>query len=214
MTQELGLDLETPQLQTMSNAEIPSEPAAATRQEEAPESAEAIADRILGNSANNFEMSSLSRETEGGSGSPPSVLPLAADSSGSVPTQAPAGTAAAPITETSVASEALHGDAAPVSPSDILTRAVVLTIINTTTDSRHKVVLDDNYLAKRSVSPPEGLITNLSVYTLKELIWRDWRHGDWEERPRDPSFIRLIHMGRMLEDNTFLRGTLDCIWYL
>ena len=40
---------------------------------------------------------------------------------------------------------------------------------------------------------------SITVYTLKELILRDWRK-EWDQPPREPSAIRLIHFGRMLED--------------
>jgi hypothetical protein len=36
-------------------------------------------------------------------------------------------------------------------------------------------------------------------------IWTDWR-SEWEDRPRDPSSIRLIIMGRMIDDKVNLKG--------
>jgi hypothetical protein len=45
----------------------------------------------------------------------------------------------------------------------------------------------------------------MSGYKLKELIWTDWR-SEWEDRPRDPSSIRLIIMGRMIDDKVNLKG--------
>ena len=46
---------------------------------------------------------------------------------------------------------------------------------------------------------------DISIYTLKELIWRDWR-DEWEARPSNPGSIRLITMGRMLDDKSSLHG--------
>lgn len=54
---------------------------------------------------------------------------------------------------------------------------------------------------EKSIDPWE-----ISVYTVKELIWRDWR-DEWELRPTSPSAIRLIHFGRLLDDKSALKGT-------
>ena len=46
-----------------------------------------------------------------------------------------------------------------------------------TTGARHPYKIDERYLKKRNVTV-EGMDPyNISVYTLKELIWRDWRDG-------------------------------------
>jgi len=45
---------------------------------------------------------------------------------------------------------------------------------------------------------------SISVYTLKELILREWRE-EWEAKPSSPSSIRLIHFGRLLDDKLPLR---------
>jgi hypothetical protein len=47
---------------------------------------------------------------------------------------------------------------------------------------------------------------SISVYTLKELILREWRE-EWEAAPSSPSSIRLIYFGRLLDDKTPLKGT-------
>ncbi|KAI5308981.1 hypothetical protein KEM55_004376 [Ascosphaera atra] len=39
----------------------------------------------------------------------------------------------------------------------------------------------------------------MSVYTLKELILKEWR-SDWEARPASPTSIRLISFGKLLDD--------------
>ena len=46
---------------------------------------------------------------------------------------------------------------------------------------------------------------SISVYTLKELILREWRE-EWEAKPSSPSSIRLIHFGRLLDDKLPLSG--------
>jgi len=44
------------------------------------------------------------------------------------------------------------------------------------------------------------------VYTLKELILREWRE-EWEAQPSSPSSIRLIFFGKLLDDKIPLK---DC----
>lgn len=51
---------------------------------------------------------------------------------------------------------------------------ITLLLIN---GARHPYKIDDKYLKKRSVSVEDNNPINLSTYTLKELIWREWREG-------------------------------------
>jgi len=98
-----------------------------------------------------------------------------------------------------------------------------------TTGARHPFTIDGKYLRKRSVNVPNYDPFAMSVYTLKELIWREWRSGrstwlqatgavssyltsfvhsvDWETRPSSPSSIRLISFGKLLDDKSPLSGT-------
>ncbi|KAF2472236.1 ubiquitin-like protein [Lindgomyces ingoldianus] len=80
---------------------------------------------------------------------------------------------------------------------------VVITLL-LTTGARHPYKIDEKYLKKRNVNVDAMDPYNISVYTLKELIWRDWRE-EWEPRPTSPSSIRLIHFGRMLDDKSPLK---------
>ncbi|OGM49617.1 hypothetical protein ABOM_001938 [Aspergillus bombycis] len=68
-----------------------------------------------------------------------------------------------------------------------------------TSGSRHPFKIDGKYLQKRSVNVENNDPFAMSVYTLKELIWREWRQ-DWEPRPSSPSYIRLISFGKLLDD--------------
>jgi hypothetical protein len=45
------------------------------------------------------------------------------------------------------------------------------------TGARHPYKIDERYLKKRNVTIEDMDPYNISVYTLKELIWRDWREG-------------------------------------
>ncbi|KAF9252399.1 hypothetical protein DTO013E5_1167 [Penicillium roqueforti] len=78
--------------------------------------------------------------------------------------------------------------------------ALVITLL-LTTGSRHPFTIDGNYLRKRSVNVENFDPFLMSVYTLKELIWREWR-PDWETRPSSPSSIRLISFGKLLDDKS------------
>ncbi|KAM3495369.1 hypothetical protein MY3957_001392 [Beauveria namnaoensis] len=79
-----------------------------------------------------------------------------------------------------------------------------------TSGSRHPYRIDAKYLSRRNVAIPEETENGLpdpfsiSIYTLKELILREWR-SDWESKPASPSSIRLIHFGKLLDDKEPLR---------
>ncbi|KAF2002864.1 ubiquitin-like protein [Amniculicola lignicola CBS 123094] len=92
----------------------------------------------------------------------------------------------------------------PVVKLDTASGPVVLITLLLTTGARHPYKIDEKYLKKRSVNVDAMDPYNISVYTLKELIWRDWRE-EWESRPTSPSSIRLIHFGRMLDDKSPLK---------
>lgn len=88
--------------------------------------------------------------------------------------------------------------------------AVIITLL-LTSGARHPYRVDEKYLRRRNVKVNETDENGnmdpfaISVYTLKELIWLDWR-SDWEAKPNNPSAIRLIHFGRMLDDKMPLKG--------
>ncbi|KAI1125945.1 ubiquitin-related domain-containing protein [Nemania abortiva] len=82
-------------------------------------------------------------------------------------------------------------------------------MLQLTNGARHPFRIDEKYLTKRNVTitgkTGDGSMdpASITVYTLKELILRDWRK-EWEEPPREPSSIRLIHFGKLLEDRNQL----------
>ena len=88
-----------------------------------------------------------------------------------------------------------------------------------TTGARHPYKIDEKYLRSRKVElrgdsakdkDKDGESNfdprEISGYKLKELIWTDWR-SEWEVRPASPSAIRLIILGRLVEDMAALKGT-------
>ncbi|KAJ4354478.1 uncharacterized protein N0V89_006215 [Didymosphaeria variabile] len=93
----------------------------------------------------------------------------------------------------------------PAANPDSSNGPVVVIMLLLTTGARHPYKIDERYLKKRNVTVDDMDPYNVSVYTLKELIWRDWRE-EWEPRPTSPSSIRLIHFGRMLDDKSPLKA--------
>ncbi|EXJ75279.1 uncharacterized protein A1O5_01975 [Cladophialophora psammophila CBS 110553] len=88
---------------------------------------------------------------------------------------------------------------APTAVGPALTVTLLLT-----SGARHPFKLDNKYFAKRNVEVPENDPFNLSVYKLKELILREWRE-EWETKPSSPTSIRLISMGKLLDDKASLK---------
>jgi hypothetical protein len=54
---------------------------------------------------------------------------------------------------------------------------VVIMLLLPSTGARHPYKIDERYLKKREVNPEDMDPYNITVYTLKQLIWRDWRDG-------------------------------------
>ncbi|KAF2227140.1 ubiquitin-related domain-containing protein [Elsinoe ampelina] len=95
-------------------------------------------------------------------------------------------------------------------PSSVLAAGPVVqfTLLLASTGTRHPFQLNEKYLNKRNVTAAdqEGKFdpSTISVYTLKELILKDWR-DDWDQKPSSPSAIRLIFFGQLLTDNVSLK---------
>lgn len=83
-------------------------------------------------------------------------------------------------------------------PSDT-EKSLTLTLL-LTNGARHPYIINEKYLKKRNVNVENGNPVEMSIYTLKELIWREWRE-EWEVRPSSPSSIRLIYAGGMPGDS-------------
>lgn len=106
---------------------------------------------------------------------------------------------------------------APISPPTNTGPALSITLM-LITGARHPYKIDEKYLRNRKVDPSTLQATDgkfeplqLSGYKLKELIWTDWR-SEWEPRPASPSSIRLILLGRLIEDKTPLKGESVDMW--
>lgn len=95
---------------------------------------------------------------------------------------------------------------------------LVITLL-LTSGARHPYKIDERYLTKRNVNVPGATQAgrkdpySISVYTLKELILREWR-DEWEVQPSSPSSIRLIYFGRLLDDKTPLKGMFVFMFHL
>lgn len=118
-----------------------------------------------------------------------------------------------PVTRTFSTAIGPSSDSPVVPAKDSEVTGPVLTVtLLLTSGARHPFRLDNKYLAKRSVEVLENDPFNLSVYKLKELILREWRE-EWESKPSSPNYIRLISMGKLLDDKASLKGTLP-LWQL
>lgn len=100
---------------------------------------------------------------------------------------------------------------APILPPATTRPSLSITLM-LITGARHPYKIDEKYLRNRKVEAStlqseEGQFDprELSGYKLKELIWTDWR-SEWEPRPASPSSIRLIILGRLIEDKVALKG--------
>jgi len=133
---------------------------------------------------------------------PPSVAPISTDLS-------PAPQISTSSDSAAIGTETVNPDTPVVNePGSVL----VLTLLLPASEARHPYKIDEKYLTKRNVPMPGTTESgrkdpfSISVYTLKELILREWRE-EWEPKPSSPSSIRLIHFGRLLDDKITLKGS-------
>lgn len=110
-----------------------------------------------------------------------------------------------PVTRTFSTAIGPSSDSPVVPAKDVeVTGPVLVVTLLLTSGARHPFRLDAKYLAKRNVEVADADPFNLSVYKLKELILREWRE-EWEAKPSSPNYIRLISMGKMLDDKASLK---------
>ncbi|CZR64910.1 uncharacterized protein PAC_14810 [Phialocephala subalpina] len=159
------------------------------------------------------------RNDEGSNAAISSSIPSAAPLSTSTNDAATNTAAAAASEPSSSAAPAITrldsvaiGPSTDNTPAPVISEAgpvLVITLL-LTSGARHPYKIDEKYLTKRNVNVP-GVTESgrkdpfsISVYTLKELILREWRE-EWEAQPSSPSSIRLIFFGRLLDDKTPLK---------
>ncbi|KAJ9639138.1 uncharacterized protein PV06_07310 [Exophiala oligosperma] len=110
-----------------------------------------------------------------------------------------------PLSRTHTTAIGPSSDSPVVPAKDVeVTGPVLVVTLLLTSGARHPFRLDNKYLIKRNVEVAENDPFNLSVYKLKELILREWRE-EWETKPSSPNYIRLISMGKMLDDKASLK---------
>jgi hypothetical protein len=84
----------------------------------------------------------------------------------------------APATLTCAETEAIGPSTdTPAAKPDASNGPVVVITLLLTSGARHPYKIDERYLKKRNVNVEAMDPYKISVYTLKELIWRDWREG-------------------------------------
>ena len=112
----------------------------------------------------------------------------------------------------SIVPAAAAGSGSPATGGENKEVPVLVITLLLTSGARHPYKIDEKYLTKRNVTIPATTESgrkdpfSISVYTLKELILREWRE-EWEAQPSSPSSIRLIYFGRLLDDKVALKGT-------
>lgn len=86
---------------------------------------------------------------------------------------------------------------APTAPAAIVPGAAVHITLLLTTGARHPFTIDQKYLKRRNVGSGGAEMQEetdpfgISVYTMKELIWKDWREG---------KIMHFRHLVYMLQD--------------
>ncbi|KAG9206052.1 hypothetical protein G6514_006331 [Epicoccum nigrum] len=78
----------------------------------------------------------------------------------------------------------------PAANPDNSNGPTVVIMLLLTTGARHPYKIDEKYLKKRNVTVEEMDPYNISVYTLKELIWRDWRE-DCRFQTEAPNVVHM-----------------------
>ncbi|KAF3179676.1 hypothetical protein TWF106_002849 [Orbilia oligospora] len=72
--------------------------------------------------------------------------------------------------------------------------------------ARSTFTLNPGYIKRHNVPHEDAMM--MTVYNLKECIWRDWKEEElMTKQPASPHLIRLILLGRLLEDKSLLK---DC----
>jgi hypothetical protein len=92
--------------------------------------------------------------------------------------QAAAAQAALPTNLTRTETEAIGPSIdTPAALPDHTDGPVLVITLLLTSGARHPYRIDERYLRRRNVTVDDMNPYNITVYTLKELIWRDWRSG-------------------------------------
>ena len=99
------------------------------------------------------------------------------------PPASPKSTSPHPLTrEKTIPAIGPSSDKPTLVPKDSeITGPILMITLLLTNGARHPYKIDERYLKKRSVNVEGNNPINMSTYTLKELIWREWREG---RRPR------------------------------
>lgn len=93
------------------------------------------------------------------------------------------------VTEGETSDQPAAADAAAAKEQDIGPELVITLLL--TTGARHPFKIDGKYLRGRSVNVENDDPFNMSVYTLKELIWREWRSGRIRTRQRNREYFSM-----------------------
>lgn len=76
---------------------------------------------------------------------------------------------------------------------------LVITLLLHSTDTRHPYIINEKYLKKRNISVADNDPVNLTVYNLKDLIWRDWREGYFAPPHNLTEVLNLEQNGNLVQ---------------
>lgn len=101
----------------------------------------------------------------------------------------------------------------PVPKESDITGPILMITLLLTNGARHPYKIDEKYLKKRSVNVEGNNPINMSTYTLKELIWREWREGK-SSLDSDRMIGRILIFGVRMGSSTFESKfyTIDILW--
>ncbi|KAK9477711.1 hypothetical protein V1514DRAFT_105975 [Lipomyces japonicus] len=98
-----------------------------------------------------------------------------------------------------------HDDLAQEEQDDDDDKSIVVSPLNVSlllvSGIRGEITIDREYLKRHAVEPCEP--ENLTILILKTCIWADWK-DEWGTKPISTEYIRLIHFGRLLDDQDSL----------
>lgn len=207
-----GGDLGSREEQLDSSMSLPQKPSDTVEMDNLAPDAKAASATASSTNAHTIHDADTSPTPPSDKAGSPNLNLATADVGGSAPPSAKALGKAPATTQDSSDQDAIgpaDSSQEPALPGEL---TVDIMLIIPMTGNRHPFRINEKYLKKRNVNvtgiTEDGKMDpfSITVYTLKELILREWRK-EWEIPPREPTSIRLIKMGKMLDDKTSLSRT-------
>lgn len=96
------------------------------------------------------------------------------------------------------------GPPVPAPPARAKSLSITLLLIS---GVRYPFTINSEYMSRHNIQVEDQDPMQMGVFALKECIWKEWRDEEWNVKPASANFIRLIHLGRLLDDRQQLK---DC----